>query len=127
MNTISEILLVIVGVFALVVGLLFIIASGNDIENGYIGVVILAVAFAIFGVIHLSGKAKKAEPVKKYRQGQLYGTLKDRQYSYDKKELSCMGCGVLITADNLEETRRGIIVKCPVCGKVTILEERPKW
>ena len=70
MNTISEILLVIVGVFALVVGLLFIIASGNDIENGYIGVVLLAVAFAIFGVIHLSGKAKKAEPVKKYRQGQ---------------------------------------------------------
>jgi hypothetical protein len=117
-NKISEFILTFLGVVFLLLGALFLMASGYGLENLVIGLVLLFLGLGLFYVIYKS----QQEPVKLVPSVPM-----GDPGPFTKQQLSCPGCGAPATKENIEISEGGYTVSCHFCGKTSFLQEEPKW
>jgi DNA-directed RNA polymerase subunit RPC12/RpoP len=109
-------------IFMILLGMIFIIASG--IENIATGgaFVIIAVVLLFFAY-----RTTKIEAAKPSVINQTFQVKMEGSGDLKEKELRCKSCGAPLTDKNLKVIQGGVMMTCPYCGVVAALEEAPKW
>ena len=125
MNRIAELVLIFSGVLFLLLGVVFLMAGEESRDNLVIGGVLLLVAFGVFLFIFMVGRIS-VKPFSQQHHLPHQG-YSEREKRLIEKELVCSNCGAPIKAHKVKETDKGLMVACISCGKVSILQERPKW
>jgi Na+/melibiose symporter-like transporter len=114
--------LLFLAIFMVLLGMIFIIASG--MEN-----IVTGAAFIVIAVILLffSYRTAKVEATKPSIVNQTFQVKMEGSGEMQNKELRCKSCGAPLTDKNLKVIQGGIMMTCPYCGAVAALEEAPKW
>ncbi|MBA3045150.1 MAG: hypothetical protein KKH41_00765 [Candidatus Thermoplasmatota archaeon] len=117
----------IIGILALFGGLgfsglggIFIIAGGSD--NLTVGAVLVGIGLLLFLVTYLMVRTEASKPTLVSQNIQMSGSGEFRE-----KAVRCPGCGGNVKNSDLKLIDGGIMLTCPFCGKVSALEEEPKW
>ncbi|NLK25688.1 MAG: hypothetical protein GX307_03810 [Euryarchaeota archaeon] len=122
MNRIAHAMVLSLAVFLVLLGGVFIIASGA--ENILVGSIFIGTAALLFYLTYRSDKINAARP---RLVNQTFNVRMDVSGDLEQKQLTCRSCGAPLTDNNLQVVRGGIIVKCPYCSSTHALEEMPKW
>lgn len=122
MNKIIEGFLIFVAIALILLGMVFVIASGMD--NTLIGGLMILVATGIFILIYYAEKIQAAKPT---LVSQTFNVKMDGSGKFNERELKCKSCGAPLTDKDLRVIQGGIMVTCPYCGSAYALEEEPKW
>ena len=122
MNKIVEGVLVLVAVGMILLGMIFVIASG--IENLATGLVMILVAALILYYIYRSTKIEAAKPT---LVSQTFNVKMDGSGKFNEKGMTCRSCGAPITDKSIKVVEGGLMVTCPYCNAVYAFEEQPKW
>ncbi|MGD0056977.1 MAG: hypothetical protein ABSB83_03870 [Methanomassiliicoccales archaeon] len=109
-------------ILLLLLGALFIIASG--LENSAIGAVLVLVAIGLF---YFAYKSEKIEATKPTVVSQTFNVKMEGSGSLMAKELKCKSCGATLTDKDLKVVQGAVMASCPYCGTVQAYEEAPKW
>jgi len=122
MNKIAYALVLILAIFMILLGGIFIIAG--SIENIATGAVFVIIAALLIFFAYRSDKLEAARPkvVNQTVNVQMGGSGK-----FEQKQLTCRSCGAPLEDKDLKVVQGGIMVKCPYCGSIYALEEAPKW
>jgi len=108
------------GLVFLGLGAIFIIAGGSD--NMLVGAVLICIGALLFGLVYLMVRAEAGRPTNVTQNIQLGGSGEFRE-----KAVHCPGCGGTVGEKDIKLKDGGLIITCPYCGKVSVLEEEPKW
>jgi len=122
MNKLVEGLLVFVAICLVLMGAVFIIASG--VEDTVIGVVLALVAVGMFAFVY---RLEKMEASKPTVVNQTFNVKMEGSGKLEEKQMTCKSCGAPLGEKDLTVVEGGIMVKCPYCGATHALEEAPKW
>jgi len=114
--------LVFVAVSMMLLGMVFVIASG--IENTAIGAVMVLVAVGLLVLVYRMTKIEASKPTV---VSQTFNVKMDGSGQFNAKEMKCKSCGAPITDKDLKVIQGGIMATCPYCGAVFAMEEAPKW
>ncbi len=109
-------------IFMVLLGMIFIIASGMENIATGAAFVIIAVILFIF-----SYRTTKIEAAKPSVVNQTFQVKMEGSGELKEKELRCKSCGAPLTEKNLKVVQGGVMMTCPYCGAVSALEEAPKW
>ncbi len=115
-------LVLFVGIFLILLGAIFIIASG--VENIAIGAILVVVAIVLFLFVYRSEKIQAAKPT---LVSQSFQVKMEGSGEFTEKQLKCRSCGAPLADKDLRVIQGGIMVSCPYCGSTYALEEAPKW
>jgi DNA-directed RNA polymerase subunit RPC12/RpoP len=109
-------------IFMILLGMIFIIASGMDnIATGGLFVVIAVI------LLFFAYRTTKIEAAKPSVINQTFQVKMEGSGDLKEKELRCKSCGAPLTDKNLKVIQGGVMMTCPYCGAVSALEEAPKW
>jgi len=118
-----QIVCIFFGIMLLLLGLIWLMGS---IYTSYfvVGVVMIIMAFGLFGLAYLISRAKAKQPtvVQQTVNVQLGGSGEFKQ-----KAMKCRSCGGDIGSKDTKVISGGLQVTCPYCGTTYNLEEQPKW
>ncbi len=114
--------LIFLAIFMILLGMIFIIASG--MENIVIGAVFVVIAGIL---LFLSYRTTKIEAAKPSVVNQTFQVKMEGSGELTEKQLRCRSCGAPLTDKNLKVIQGGVMMTCPYCGAVAALEEAPKW
>jgi DNA-directed RNA polymerase subunit RPC12/RpoP len=109
-------------IFMILLGMIFIIASG--IENIATGGVFVLIAVILLFFAYRTTKIEAAKPSV---ISQTFQVKMEGSGDLKEKELRCKSCGAPLTDKNLKVVQGGVMMTCPYCGAVSALEEAPKW
>jgi Na+/melibiose symporter-like transporter len=109
-------------IFMILLGMIFIIASG--IENIATGGVFVIIAVILLFFAYRTTKIEAAKPSV---INQTFQVKMEGSGDLKEKELRCKSCGAPLTDKNLKVIQGGVMMTCPYCGAVAALEEAPKW
>lgn len=122
------------GIFALVVGILFLIAASNPNQPEMAGGrALTGVILLILGVILLIPAAIvliRAFRPRPAAGGEGPTTIVQKiDFTGDLalEELKCRACGATLSKDSVEVKAGAVVVSCPFCGTSYQIEEKPKW
>jgi DNA-directed RNA polymerase subunit RPC12/RpoP len=122
MNRIAYALVIALAVFLILLGGIFIIASG--IENIVTGAVLVGIAALLIFFAYRSDKIEASKPK---LINQTFNVKMGGSGQLEQKQLTCRSCGAPLEDKDLKVVQGGIMVKCPYCGSIYALEEAPKW
>jgi DNA-directed RNA polymerase subunit RPC12/RpoP len=122
MNRIAYALVIALAVFLILLGGIFIIASG--IENIVTGAVLVGIAALLIFFAYRSDKIEASKPK---LINQTFNVKMGGSGQLEQKQLTCRSCGAPLEDKDLKVIQGGIMVTCPYCGTVYALEEAPKW
>lgn len=114
--------LVFVAVSMMLLGMVFVIASG--IENAAIGAAMVLVAVGLLVLVYRMTKIEASKPTV---VSQTFNVKMDGSGQFNAREMKCKSCGAPITDNDLKVIQGGIMATCPYCGAVFAMEEAPKW
>jgi DNA-directed RNA polymerase subunit RPC12/RpoP len=122
MSKIVSAVLLLVAVFLILLGVVFVIAGGT--ENMVVGgvMILIAVVLILFG--YKTEKVKAAQPK---LINQTFNVKMEGSGQLTQKQLQCKSCGAPLDDKDLRVISGGIMVACPYCGTKYALEEAPKW
>lgn len=109
-------------IFMILLGMIFIIASG--LENIATGAVFVVIAVILLFFAYRTTKIEAAKPSV---INQTFQVKMEGSGDLKEKELRCKSCGAPLTDKNLKVIQGGVMMTCPYCGAVAALEEAPKW
>ena len=109
-------------IFMILLGMIFIIASG--MENIATGAVFVVIAVILLFFAYRTTKIEAAKPSV---INQTFQVKMEGSGDLKEKELRCKSCGAPLTDKNLKVIQGGVMMTCPYCGAVAALEEAPKW
>jgi Na+/melibiose symporter-like transporter len=109
-------------IFMILLGMIFIIASG--MENIATGAVFVVIAVILLFFVYRTTKIEAAKPSV---VNQTFQVKMEGSGDLKEKELRCKSCGAPLTDKNLKVIQGGVMMTCPYCGAVSALEEAPKW
>jgi len=122
MNKLVEAFLVFVGVGLILLGAIFIIASG--VENTVIGAVLVIGAILVFAFVYRIEKIEAAKPT---LVSQTFNVKMEGSGKQQGLQMQCKSCGAPLGDKDLTVIQGGIMAKCPYCGATYAVEESPKW
>ena len=122
MNKIVEAVIVFFAISLLLLGAIFIIASG--LENSVIGGVMVVVAIIMFVIVY---RIEKLEASKPTLVSQTFNVKMEGSGQQEQKQMQCRSCGAPLSEKDLTVIQGGIMAKCPYCGATYAIEEAPKW
>jgi DNA-directed RNA polymerase subunit RPC12/RpoP len=122
MNRIAYVLVLILAIFLILMGGIFMIASG--IENIVTGVAMLGVAAILFFFLYRSERIEASRP---RLISQTFNVKMGGSGQLEQKRLTCRSCGAPLEDKDLKVVQGGVVVTCQYCGSVYALEEAPKW
>lgn len=122
MNRIVSAVALFVAVFLILLGAIFVIASGT--ENVVVGAVFLVVAALLLYFVYRNEKLEASKP---RVISQTYNVQMSGSGQLEQKQLKCRSCGAPLQDKDLTVVKGGVVVKCPYCGSIYALEEAPKW
>ena len=122
MNRIAQGLVLFVAIFLILLGVIFLIASGTD--NLITGAVLVLIAVMM---LFFSYRSQKIEAAKPTLVSQNFNVKMEGSGALDQKELKCRSCGAPLSEKNLKVVEGGVVMVCPYCNTVTSLQESPKW
>jgi Na+/melibiose symporter-like transporter len=114
--------LIFLAIFMVLLGMIFVIASG--IEYIATGGAFIAIAVIL---LYFSYRTSKVEAAKPSVVNQTFQVKMEGSGDLKEKELRCKSCGAPLTDKNLKVIQGGVMMTCPYCGAVSALEEAPKW
>ena len=122
MNKIIAAVVIVFGTGFLGMGALFMIAGGT--ENLMAGGVMILIGLGMFGFVAYSKKAESNRPqvVQQEFHIQMGGSGE-----FKTQELKCKSCGGPIKDEDVKVVDGGLAIKCPHCGKLSVMQEQPKW
>jgi hypothetical protein len=114
-------LVVIIGGSFIVVGL----SQTGQTSSIVIGVIAIVIGLLFIGggvyLIYLAGRGKMGAPAQNV-------TLKvDLPANVNMETLKCKSCGGTLTMDNIQMVAGAPVVNCPYCHSTYQLTEEPKW
>jgi predicted RNA-binding Zn-ribbon protein involved in translation (DUF1610 family) len=109
-------------IFLILLGAIFIIASG--MENIVVGAVFVVIAAILLLFVYRSEKIEAAKPT---LVNQTFNVQMEGSGQLNQKQLTCKSCGAPLTDKDLKVVQGGVVVHCPYCGTIYALEEAPKW
>lgn len=120
--SIGKIIAGVVAVILLLLGVIYILASGDPqrgIQALIIGLILVAISIGLFWF------ALRRKPV---AAGDENVTLKiDLPANVNMDTLKCKSCGGTLTPDNIKMVAGAPVVTCPYCHTTYQLTEEPKW
>ncbi len=122
MNKVLTGAIIFLAIFMVLLGMIFIIASG--IENIATGTAFVVIAVILFVFSYRTTKIEAAKPS---IVNQTFQVKMEGSGELKEKELRCKSCGAPLTDKNLKVIEGGVMMTCPYCGAVSALEEAPKW
>ena len=122
MNKVLTGAILFLAIFMILLGMIFIIASG--IENIATGAVFVVIAVILLFFAYRTTKIEAAKPSV---INQTFQVKMEGSGDLKEKELRCKSCGAPLTDKNLKVIQGGVMMTCPYCGAVAALEEAPKW
>ena len=108
------------GLAFLGLGAIFIIAGGSD--NFIVGTVLMGIGFLLFLVTYIMVRAEAKRPTLVTQNIQMAGSGEFRE-----RAIQCPACGGSVADKDIKLIDGGLMLNCPFCGKVSALEEQPKW
>ncbi len=128
LSYIAAAILILIGVAALIIALLFLFSSGSvNAPSGVVGqgLLIGIVGLALIGgaafLISLAGRGKLGAPTENV-------TLKvDLPANVNLDQMKCKACGGSLTMDDIKMVAGAPVVNCPYCHTTYQLTEEPKW
>ena len=111
-----------IAMFLILLGAIFLIASGVD--NLITGAVLVLIAVMLLFFVYRSQKIEAAKPT---LVSQNFNVKMEGSGSLEQKELKCRTCGAPLSEKNLKVVEGGVVMVCPYCNTVTSLQESPKW
>ena len=122
MNKVLTGAILFLAIFMILLGMIFIIASG--LENIATGAVFVVIAVILLFFAYRTTKIEAAKPSV---INQTFQVKMEGSGDLKEKELRCKSCGAPLTDKNLKVIQGGVMMTCPYCGAVSALEEAPKW
>ena len=122
MNRILSGALVFVAVFLMLLGGIFIIASGS--ENTVVGAALVIMAALLLYFVYRSERIEASRPKV---MNQTFNVNMSGSGALQQKQMACRSCGAPLADKDLSVVSGGVVAKCPYCGSVYALEEAPKW
>ena len=121
MNKIIAALVIVFGMGFLGMGGLFMIAGGENIVPG---AVMMLIGLGMFGFIAYDKKQQSKQPqiVQQEFHVQMGGSGE-----FKTQEFKCKSCGGPIKDEDVKVVDGGLAAKCPHCGKLSVMQEQPKW
>lgn len=113
---------VFVAILLLLLGAVFVIASG--LENIAIGAILILIALVLFFFVYRTEKIEAAKPT---MVSQTFNVKMEGSGKLTEKELKCRSCGATLTDKDLKVVKGAVMATCPYCGTVQAYEEAPKW
>jgi DNA-directed RNA polymerase subunit RPC12/RpoP len=101
-------------------GAIFIIAGGSD--NLLVGGILVGIGLLLFLAVYMMVRAEARRPTHVTQNIQMSGAGEFRE-----KAIQCPGCGGNVADKDIKLIDGGLMLSCPYCGKVSALEEQPKW
>lgn len=101
-------------------GAIFLIAGGS--ENIMVGAALVGIGLLLALAVYMMIRAEARRPTQVSQTVQLGGSGEFRE-----RQVSCPGCGGVLAEKDLRLKDGGFVATCPYCGKVSMLEEEPKW
>ena len=122
MNKVLTGAILFLAIFMILLGMIFIIASGmENIATGGVFVIIAVI------LLFFAYRTTKIEAAKPSVINQTFQVKMEGSGDLKEKELRCKSCGAPLTDKNLKVIQGGVMMTCPYCGAVAALEEAPKW
>ena len=122
MNKVTYALVIALAVFLILLGGIFVIASG--VENIATGAVLIGIAVAL---IFFAYRSERIEASRPRLINQTFNVKMGGSGQLEQKRLTCRSCGAPLDDKDLKIVQGGVMVACPYCGSVYALEEAPKW
>ena len=122
MNRFAQGLVLFVAIFLILLGVIFLVASGTD--NLITGAVLVLIAVML---LFFSYRSQKVEAAKPTLVSQNFNVKMEGSGALEQKELKCRSCGAPLSEKNLKVVEGGVVMVCPYCNTVTSLQESPKW
>jgi predicted RNA-binding Zn-ribbon protein involved in translation (DUF1610 family) len=122
LNKVLSAVLVFLAIFLILLGGIFIIASG--VENLAVGGVFVLIAVLLLLYVYRSDKIEAARPK---LINQTFNVEMSGSGQLEQKQMTCRSCGAPLADKDLSVVSGGVVVKCPYCGSVYAIEEAPKW
>ncbi len=122
MNKVAYALVIALAVFLILLGGIFVIASG--VENIVTGAVLIGIAVVLIFFAYRSDKVEASKPK---LINQTFNVKMGGSGQLEQKRLTCRSCGAPLEDKDIKVVQGGIMVACPYCGSVYALEEAPKW
>jgi hypothetical protein len=122
LNRIAQGLVLFVAIILILLGVIFLIASG--VENLITGAALVLIAVLLLLFVYRSQKIEAAKPT---LVTQNFDVKMEGSGKMDQKELKCPSCGAPLSDKNLKVVEGGVEMVCPYCGTITSLQESPKW
>jgi len=117
------------GVFFVLLGLIFLLASFTpdfQLSILVIAVILFIIAGGFIGSVIYVEKRESARPVNIQQKVEIKAT--DLVGGDTRaQEMKCSGCGAPLSSKDIRITDLGVLVSCPYCGKAYVMEEAPKW
>jgi predicted RNA-binding Zn-ribbon protein involved in translation (DUF1610 family) len=122
MNRLVMGIVVFFAILLLLIGAIFIIASGP--ANIATGAVMVLIALVLFYFVYKSERIESAKPTV---VSQTFNVKMEGSGSLTEKELKCKSCGASLSDKDLKVVKGAVMAVCPYCGTVQAYEEAPKW
>ena len=124
MNKVVLIIIIFLGVFLMLLGLVFLMGAGRDTSNYVIGGVMILISLGLFVFLYLDSRNKAKQPklLNQTVNVQLGGSGQ-----FKEKGIKCKSCGGDVGEKDVKVISGGLTVKCPYCGSTYTLQEEPKW
>lgn len=122
MNKVIEAVIVFFAICLILLGAIFIIASG--VQNSVIGAVLVLVAVVMFTIVYRLEKVQASKPT---LVSQTFNVKMEGSGQQNQKQMQCKSCGAPLGDKDLTVIQGGIMAKCPYCGATYAIEEAPKW
>jgi hypothetical protein len=101
-------------------GAIFLIAGGSG--NLFVGGILICFGIALLAITCRMVRAEAERPIQVNQNVQIGGSG-----TFVEKSVHCPGCGGNMAEKDIKLKDGGLIITCPFCGKVSVLEEEPKW
>lgn len=101
-------------------GAIFVIAGGSD--NLLVGGILIGIGLLLFLITYMMASAESKRPTHVTQNVQMSGSGEFRE-----RAIQCPGCGGNVADKDVKLIDGGLMISCPFCGKVSALEEQPKW
>lgn len=122
MARVASTILLIIAIFLILLGAVFIIAG--ETLNLATGGVFVLIAIVLLFVWY---RMEKAEATRPTVVNQTFNVKMEGSGQLTQKQLVCKSCGAPLEDKDLKVVSGGVVVHCPYCGTTYALEEAPKW
>lgn len=116
-----EFLLVLVSISLILLGVVFIIAVGDDLTNGLIGATMLLAAFGLLALVRFQSRGSSPASTQSAWDKASSG------FEWRGEKLKCKSCGKTLDQNDQREVAEGLMVICPRCDKIEIFDKKPVW